>query len=58
MYIFLPNVDKTFILKVILGYLRTGKLVTSDLSDGMLRKLKTEAEFFNLQGLKDQVGNS
>merc|ERR1719285_1286057 len=43
------------VFKVILGYLRTGRLVTADLSDGMLRKLKIETEFFNLQRLKNEV---
>jgi len=43
------------VFEVILSYLRSGELVTSDLSDGMLRKLRTETQFFNLQALKSLV---
>merc|ERR1719186_478069 len=35
------------VFKVVLGYLRCGELVTKDLSEGMMRKLKIECDFFN-----------
>ena len=38
-----------------LGYLRTGKLVTPGLSDRMIEKLKLEGDFFNLKGLRFQI---
>ena len=38
-----------------LNYLRTGQLVTQDLSAGTLIKLKLEADYFGLKGLKDQI---
>ena len=38
-----------------LGYLRTGKLVTPGLSDRMIEKLKLECDFFNLKGLRFQI---
>merc|ERR1719427_2060362 len=43
------------VFKVVLGYLRCGELVTTDLSEGMMRKLKIECDFFNLKGLRNLV---
>ena len=35
--------------------MRTGQLVKDDLSVGMLKELRMEADYFGLQGLKDQI---
>ena len=43
------------LLQEVLGYLRTGKLVTPGLSDRMIEKLKLECDFFNLKGLRFQI---
>ena len=38
-----------------MNYLRSGKLVTPGLSKNMLRKLKIEAQFYNLQDLRNKI---
>ena len=43
------------LLQEVLGYLRTGKLVTQGLSDRMIELLKLECDFFNLKGLRFQI---
>ena len=43
------------LLQEVLGYLRTGKLVTQGLSERMIEKLKIECNFFNLKGLRFQI---
>ena len=36
-------------------YLRSGRIITTDMNQTMIEKLKDEADYFGLKGLTDQI---